>query len=107
MLGGVPVHLVVDEEVDLAHVLDLDLDTRRSGTTLGGPMTGRAGRSTAGGVNVHLHLTVRLRDGVVGRRAAKKQLRDATTTAYLSLTTGLGWHDIAPDTLSRRRSHPL
>ena len=28
MLGGVPVHLVVDEEVDLEHILDLEARVR-------------------------------------------------------------------------------
>ena len=28
VLGGVPVHLAVDEEVDLAHVLDLEARVR-------------------------------------------------------------------------------
>ena len=49
-----PVHLVVDEEVDLAHVLDLDLDTRRSGT-IHGSMTDRGSRPQGGGGQMSIY----------------------------------------------------
>ena len=65
VLGGVnsPVHLV--DDVDLAPVLDLDLDTRRAAAVLRGSMTGRAGRAPAVGVNLYIFT----RDSTIKKQA--------------------------------------